>query len=296
MITTRQLRYFEALARYGHFGKAAEAVGISQPALSIQIRDLEALLGGQLVERGPTEQRLTALGEEVAGRAAVILAGLRDLEDLAHSRGEPLSGPLGLGVIPSVAPFLLPRLLPALADRHPHLRLTLREAVTAALVTELREGMVDAIVVSLPTDEPALAEAVVLEDRFFLAVPANSPLAGRDEISPEEVDAGDLLLLADGHCLRDQALSVCGVIDQRRLRGFGATSLTTLLQLVAAGQGVTLLPELAADFMVRSDDRIRLIRFREPQPGRRIGIAWRKGSPRTRDFTALVGVVSSIAA
>lgn len=295
MITTRQLRYFDALVRYGHFSRAADAVGISQPALSTQIRELELLLGGTLIERGAGEHRLTPLGEDVARRSASILASLRDLEDVGHGRGEPLSGPLRLGIIPSIAPYLLPRLLPILGERFPLLRLTLREAITASLVNELKAGSLDAIIVSVPLDDSTLVDRAALEDRFLLAVPATSPLAGRSEATADLIDADELLLLADGHCLRDQALSVCRRIEPGRLRGFGATSLATILQLVAAGQGITLLPELAADDMVRSDPRLRLLPFASPQPGRTIGVSWRRGSPRQRDFEALAEAVSGVA-
>lgn len=293
MITTRQLRYFDALVRHAHFGKAAEAVGVSQPALSTQIRELEQLLGGPLVERGTSDNRLTPLGVEVARRSATILAALRDLEDVGHRSGEVLSGPLRLGVIPSIAPYLLPRLLPDLAARHPRLQLTLQEAITAELVEELKAGGLDTVIVSTPLGDPALAETDAAEDRFLLAVPVTSPLAREDQADPGLISADELLLLSDGHCLRDQALSVCRTIDPGRLRGFGATSLTTILQLVAAGQGITLLPELAADEGVRADPRLRLLPFARPQPGRTIGLAWRRGSPRQRDFEALAERVAA---
>ncbi len=293
MITARQLRYFHALAKTGHFGRAAEAVGVTQPALSMQIRELETTLGGPLLERGHGSPHLTPLGAEVAERADAILSGMRDLEELAFAGGDVLSGPLRLGIIPSVAPYLLPRLLPALANRYPQLRLTLREAITETIVDELKEGILDAVVVSLPLDDPALAEAEALTDRFMLAVPARSPLAGKNRIEASDVPSDELLLLADGHCLRDQALAVCHMIDPRRLKSFGATSLTTILELVAAGQGVTLLPELAADTAIRADPRLRLIPFEEPQPGRMLGLAWRRGSPRTADFLALAETVGA---
>jgi len=293
MITARQLRYFDVLARTLHFGRAAEAVGVTQPALSMQIRELEGLLGGALVERGPGPIRLTPLGTDVAGRADEVLSAIRGIEELAFSRGAPLTGPLRLGVIPSVAPYLLPRLLPVLAERHPDLKLTLREAITAVIVGELKEGELDAVVISLPADDPALEGTEAAADRFVLAVPSGSELAQRGSVGPGDIDPDSLLLLADGHCLRDQALSVCHMIDQRRLRSFGATSLTTILAMVAAGQGVTLLPELAADDAVRADRRIRLVPFADPQPGRTLGVAWRKGSPRGRDYLALRDAIAA---
>jgi LysR family hydrogen peroxide-inducible transcriptional activator len=295
MITTRQLRYFDALVRLGHFGRAADAVGVSQPALSNQIRELETLLGGPLLERGAAEHRLTGLGTEVAARTSAILAALRDLEELGRVRAEVLSGPLTLGIIPSVAPYLLPLLLPELARAYPDLRLVLHEAVTATIVNELKAGALDAIIASVPVGDPALGEAVAFTDRFLLAVPAGSPSARANQATAEMIDASQLLLLSDGHCLRDQALAVCGTIDPGRLRGFGATSLATILQLVAAGQGMTLLPGLAADAMVRNDPRIRLLAFAAPEPGRTIGVAWRKGSPRERDLLALAAAIGRVA-
>jgi LysR family hydrogen peroxide-inducible transcriptional activator len=251
-------------------------------------------MGGPLFERSRGQLQLTSLGAEFAERAAGILSSLRDLEDLAFTRTEILAGRLALGIIPSVAPYLLPRLLPVLKQRYPALRLTLREAVTASIVAELKEGTLDAVVVSLPLDDPALDEAAALNDRFLLAVPSGSELAGRNRVAAGSIDADDLLLLADGHCLRDQALSVCHMIDPRRLKSFGATSLTTILSLVAAGQGVTLLPELAADAATRSDRRLHLVPFEEPEPGRVLGVAWRKGSPRERDYQALRDAIASI--
>ncbi|MCC6735687.1 MAG: hydrogen peroxide-inducible genes activator [Bauldia sp.] len=295
MITTRQLRYFDALVRLGHFGRAADAVGVSQPALSNQIRELETLLGGPLLERGAAEHRLTRLGSEVAARTTAILASLRDLEELGRARGAVLSGPLALGIIPSVAPYLLPRLLPELAETYPDLRLVLREAVTASIVEELKAGTLDAIVASVPLGDPALSEAVAFSDRFLLAVPSASPAARANQATVEMIDADQLLLLADGHCLRDQALAVCGTIDPARLRGFGATSLATILQLVAAGQGMTLLPELAADAVAHNDARLRLLAFAAPEPGRTVGVAWRKGSTRERDFVALAASIGKVA-
>jgi LysR family hydrogen peroxide-inducible transcriptional activator len=294
MITIRQLRYFDALARASHFGRAADSVGVSQPALSMQIRELEATLGGSLVERGPGRPHLTALGSEVAERAKSILSDLRGVEELAAARAAPLTGPLRLGVIPSVAPYLMPRLLPMLSEGYPDLRLSLREAITENIADELKDGALDAIVVSVPSDDPALEEAVAVRDGFLLAVPAKSELAGRERVRPADVAADSLLLLADGHCLRDQALSVCHMIDPKRLRSFGATSLTTILAMVAAGQGVTLLPELAADEAVRRDPRLRLVPFADPQPGRTLGVAWRKGSPRADDYRALRDTIAEV--
>jgi LysR family hydrogen peroxide-inducible transcriptional activator len=279
MTSLKQLRYLNALAAAGHFGRAAENAGISQPALSMQIRELERTLGAPLVERTAAGARLTELGTDVAARATQILAAVRDLEDLAFARGAILAGPLRLGIIPSIAPFLLPRLLDAAGARYPGLRLTVRETVTRSLVDELVAGELDAIVASLPLGNPELTEAAAFDDPFLLAALA-------DLISAEE-----LLLLEDGHCLRDQALEVCAAIDPRRLRSFGATSLATLLQLVAAGHGITLLPQLAVAAGASPDNRVNIVRFADPEPRRTVAVAWRKSSPRERDFRALAELV-----
>jgi LysR family hydrogen peroxide-inducible transcriptional activator len=291
MISLKQLRYFDLLVAAGHFGRAAERAGVTQPALSMQILGLERDLGAALVERAAGGARLTEFGAEVAERGARILAAVRDLEQLALAHGEVLSGSLRLGIIPSVAPFLLPRLLDVAGARYPELRLTVRETITATLVEELVRGELDAIVASVPLHNDELEEEAAFEDAFLLAAPAGSPHAAQSLALTELISADELLLLEDGHCIRDQALAVCHSIDPRRLRSFGATSFSTLLQLVAAGHGVTLLPALAVDAGIVADDRLAVIRFAAPEPSRTIGVAWRRSSPRERDFRALVGLV-----
>lgn len=296
MISFKQLRYFDFLAATGHFGKAADRAGVTQPALSMQIRALEKTLGGPLVERGASGARLTELGERVAARAATVLAGVRDLEELAFAQGETLSGTLRLGIIPSVAPFLLPSLLGRAATRYPDLRMSIRETITATLVEELVAGELDAIVASLPLDHEEIEEAAAFDDRFLLAAPAGSPHAARSPALADLISADELLLLEDGHCLRDQALAVCHAIDPARLRSFGATSFPTLLQLVAAGHGLTLLPEMAVNAGIVNDPRLRVNRFAAPEPYRVIGLAWRRSSPRRRDFVALAELLGEAGA
>ena len=291
MISLKQLRYFDLLAAAGHFGRAAERAGVTQPALSMQIGGLERALGGPLIERAASGARLTDLGSEVAERGARILAAVRDLESLAQARGEVLAGPLRLGIIPSVAPYLLPRLLNAALAHYPELRLSVRETVTSTLVEEVVAGELDAIVASLPLHNDELEEVSSFEDAFLLAAPSGSQHAKQSPALAELISADELLLLEDGHCIRDQALAVCHAIDPRRLRSFGATSFSTLLQLVAAGHGVTLLPELAVDAGIVADARLAVTRFAAPEPSRTIGVAWRRSSPRERDFRALVGLV-----
>ncbi len=296
MITLRQLRYFHALAATGHFGRAAETSGVSQPALSMQLRALETALGGALVERGPEGASLTGLGRDVERRTTHILAAVRDLEELARTHNEQPAGPLRLGIIPSMAPFLLPRLLARAAKEHPALQLIVRETITEHLVEELADGGLDAIVASLPLETGDFEEATAFDDTFLLAAPAGSPHARRSPALADAIAAEELLLLEDGHCLRDQALAVCHRIDPRRLRSFGATSIATVLQLVAAGQGITLVPQMAVDAGISTDPRLAVVRFAPPEPHRTVGLAWRKASPRRAHFLALVDLLRPSAA
>jgi len=287
MITLRQLRYLSALARARHFGKAAEECAVTQPALSMQLRELERELGAALVERRPGEITLTDTGLDVAQRADAILAATRDLVDFARHR-DVLSGELRLGIIPTLAPYVLPRLLPRLQAAYPTLRLEVRETQTKMLVDELAGGTLDVIMLALPVEGADLETLALFEDAFLLAVPASEKLRGR--VGVEDVDQGRLILLEEGHCLRDQALAFCGAPRRNAAASLGATSLATVMQMVANGYGVTLVPQVAADAEVR-DDRVRLLRFVEPQPGRVIGLAWRRTSPRRKDFEALARVV-----
>lgn len=285
MITFRQLRYLSALSRHRHFGRAAEECAISQPALSMQIRDLEEEVGAQLVERRPGDITLTDTGQEVARRAEHILAATRDLIDFARHRGV-LSGTMRLGIIPTLAPYLLPRMLPRLQQRYPQLRLEVRETQTKQLVDELAAGSLDAIMLALPVEHHELEMMTLFDDAFLLAVPKGERMPPR--VSVSDVDQRRLILLEEGHCLRDQALAFCGVPRREAPSGagLGATSLATVMQMVANGYGVTLVPNVAVEAEVR-DDRVSLLRFSEPQPARTIGMAWRKTSPRKDDFRAL---------
>ena len=284
MISLRQLRYFGALARHRHFGRAADDCAVTQPALSMQIKELEREIGAELVERRPGEVALTATGIEVARRAERILAATRDLVDFAQHR-EVLSGGLKLGIIPTLAPYLLPRLLPHLQHAYPSLRLDMRETQTTALVAELIAGDLDCLLLALPIEHADVETFALFEDRFLLAAPAGEPMPRR-ALKAEDVDQGRLILLEEGHCLRDQALAFCSTARRDSAAALGSTSLATVMQMVANGYGVTLVPEIAADVEVR-DDRVTLKRFRAPEPGRTIGLAWRKTSPRRRDFAAL---------
>jgi LysR family hydrogen peroxide-inducible transcriptional activator len=278
-ITLRQLRYLDALATEGHFGRAAERVSVSQPALSAQIRELEEALGCPLVERAATGARLTPAGEAIVERGRRILVDVGDLETYARAAADPTAGTLKLGIIPSVAPYLLPKLLPAIADAFPALRVGVRETVTATLVGELQAGSLDLIIASLPLGDPSFAEVPAFADAFLLATPATGPLSLGAFDSAADIPTEALLLLEDGHCLRDQTLASCGALDARRLTRAGVTSLATILQLVAAGQGITLLPELFLAATPLDAGRVRLRRLSRPEPHRTIGLAWRRTSP-----------------
>ena len=209
MITLRQLRYLSALAKHGHFGRAAEACAVTQPALSMQIRDLERTLGVAVVERRPGEVMLTDVGREIARRGEAVLTASRDLVDFARHRSGLLTGRLTLGVIPSLAPYLLPRILPLLQSRFPELRLELRETQTRQLVEDIKSGALDAAMLALPVAEPDIDAIALFEDLFLLAVPANDPRNENARVAAADIDQSRLILLEDGHCLRDQALAFC---------------------------------------------------------------------------------------
>jgi LysR family transcriptional regulator, hydrogen peroxide-inducible genes activator len=295
MITLRQLRYLSALAKHGHFGRAAEACSVTQPALSMQIRDLERTLGVAVVERRPGEVMLTDIGREIARRGENVLTASRDLVDFARHRSGVLTGRLTLGVIPSLAPYLLPRILPVLQSQFPELRLELRETQTRQLIDDIKSGALDAAMLALPLGEDDIETMALFEDLFLLAVPSGDPRLETVRVAASDIDQSRLILLEDGHCLRDQALAFCATATRGRASGangtvFGASSLTTVMQMVAGGYGVTLIPQIAAD-VERRDERVKFLRLENPQPGRSIGLAFRRTSPRKADFAALGEVV-----
>lgn len=285
-ITLKQLRYFDALAREQHFGRAAETCAVTQPALSMQIQELEASLGIPLVERTRSGIKLTPKGEEIAIRAQKLLNDARDLVDFARHSAGILSGSLRLGVIPSVAPYVLPPLLPLIRERYRDLELHLRETQTHVLLDELTEGKLDAILLALPIKNPDIETVELFEDRFFLAVPKRKKLSGRVRATKDMIESDKLLLLEEGHCLRDQALTFCTLQHVDMVNTFGATSLSTIVEMVAADLGITLLPEICIGVECRGRE-LSLIRFADPEPSRKLGLCWRKSSPRTEDFRAL---------
>jgi LysR family hydrogen peroxide-inducible transcriptional activator len=293
MITLRQLRYLVALAEHRHFGRAADACAVTQPALSMQIRDLERLLGIALVERRPNDVMLTDLGAEVARHAERVLLAARDLEDFAKHRGRVLSGRLHLGIIPTLGPYVLPKVLPVLHQRYPDLRIDLRETQTKVLLEELNRGVLDAAMLALPVTDAGLETLKLFDDAFVLAVPATDPRPETARVTPDGIDPQQLILLEEGHCLRDQALALCASAHGNPEICLGATSLTTVMQMVANGYGSTLVPKVAIDVEVR-DERVKLLRFVAPEPGRTVGLAWRRTSPRKVDFLALGQLVGEV--
>ncbi|WGD31361.1 hydrogen peroxide-inducible genes activator [Ancylobacter sp. WKF20] len=286
-ISMKHLRYFEALAQHGHFGRAAEACSISQPALSLQIKELEEILGVPLVERGMRQIRLTSLGTEFARRARSILRAVEELDDLARASLSPLAGRLRIGVIPTVAPYLLPRLLTRISARFPGLDLRPREAVTQRLVEDLLEGRLDTAIVALPVSEPSLVEVPLLEEEFVLV----RPRADADKPVPnsEMLREMQLLLLEEGHCFREQALSYCNFSPSQPRELMEGSSLTTLVQMVGAGIGVTLIPQMAVRIET-AQAQVCVARL-TPPPARVIGMVWRRTNPLAEQFELLAGMV-----
>lgn len=294
MVSLKQLKYFDAVARSGHFGKAAAHCAISQPALSMQVQELEKFLGVQLLERGRNGVILTEGGKEIAQRAARVLADVRDIVDAARRQGDVLSGPLALGVIPSLAPYILPRLLPKVRDGFPDLDLHIRETQTQSLVGELVDGELDLLLLALPVEHPDVETVRLFDDRFLLAVATSHRMSDHIRATPDLLEGDRLLLLEEGHCMRDQALAFCNLQRVENINTFGASSLSTLVQMVANGLGMTLLPEIAVPLETRHGD-IHLMRFTDPEPQRVIGLAWRKSSPRKRHFIELGEMIAAAA-
>ena len=283
MISIKQLRYLDAIARFGHFGKAAEHCAVTQPALSMQIQEMERDLGVQLVERRPKGASLTETGREIARRGGRILREVRDITDYARQSDQPLAAPIKLGVIPTVAPYVLPPLLPILRQQYPQLDLYVRETHTQQLIAELIDGTLDLLLLALPVEHPDIETIQLLEDRFLLALPADRQVHGHIRATPELVKNDRVLLLEEGHCLRDQALAFCRLRKLDSIDTFGASSLSTIVQMVANGMGLTFLPEISIGFETMHS-KIRIMRFKEPEPKRTLGLAWRTSSPRRRDF------------
>jgi LysR family hydrogen peroxide-inducible transcriptional activator len=280
-LTLRQLRYFDALARHRHFGRAAEACAISQPALSMQIKELEEGLGGVLLERNARQVALTTFGEELAQRVRDILRSVDELGDFARASRDRLAGRLRVGMIPTIAPYLLPKVIENLARLHPELDIHIRETVTPKLIEEVAEGRLDTAIVALPVSEPSLTEVALFTETFLLVRPAEDKETPVPSV--EMLREMRLLLLEEGHCFRDQALAFCNMQSSPPREVLDASSLSTLVQMVGAGIGVTLIPEMAVAVETRSAP-VSVARFKNPQPSRTIGMVWRKTSPLAKQL------------
>jgi len=287
-VTLRQLRYFDALARHGHFGRAAEACAISQPALSMQIKELEGTLGGLLLERSARQVALTRFGEELARRVRDILRSVDELGDFARASRDRLAGRLRIGMIPTIAPYLLPKIIGNLTQLHSELDIQVREGLTPKLIHELAEGRLDTAVVALPVSETSLKEGALFTENFLLVRPRKDE--GTPVPSREMLREMRLLLLEEGHCFRAQALSFCKMRSSPPREMLDASSLSTLVQMVSAGIGVTLIPEMAVAVETRSAS-VSVVRFKNPQPSRTIGMVWRKTSPLARKLLQISEVV-----
>ncbi|MCB1386614.1 MAG: hydrogen peroxide-inducible genes activator [Nitratireductor sp.] len=290
-LTLRQLQYFEVLSRTRHFARAAERVHVSQPALSAQVLEMEKRLGGRLFERSRAGVWPTPLAEKLLPIVRRMLDDARSIEEIAAAGPGSMTGRLRLGIIPTIAPYILPGLVPKAAETWPALKLEIRESITQALLEALQSREIDLVLAALPLQGDGLETCSLFRDRFVIATGGGRDLlvgpVAVDDIPPER-----LLLLAEGHCLRDQALDVCGLRSDARLVNFEASSLTTLVQLVASGMGMTLLPEMAVASENR-DGKLRLLDFADPKPSRDIGLAWRRASERREEFAALGDLITA---
>lgn len=290
-ITLKQLRYFEALARLGHFGQAADACAVSQPALSVQIKELEMRLGGPLFLREPRRVQLTHLGIEMLERARAILHSVDELEDLARAAQSSLQGQLRIGIIPTIAPYLLPAILDPLTRAFPDADLHIRETMTPVLIQELSDGQLDTAILALPISEPWLSEHPLFDEDFVLVRPEGE--ATLPVPDPSDLQKMRLLLLEEGHCFRDQALAFCNIPASQRARTLDGTTLSTLVRMVEAGFGVTLIPEMAIASETRSA-QVSTAHFTAPRPSRTIGMVWRKSSPLAGHFQGMAAIIREV--
>ena len=292
--TMKQLEYLAALAETQHFGRASERCHVTQSTLSAGIRDLEAVLGTAVAERSNRRVLITHVGERIAERARALLRDAEEVMEIARAGRAPMTGEMRLGVIPTIGPFLLPRVLPALREMFPELTVYLREEQTGPLLARLEDGEVDAALIALPCETGDLATVDIGEDEFLFACDRDHALAGAGEVPLGALAGEPLLLLEEGHCLRGHALDVCRMGDRRARAQFEASSLHTLVQMVAAGIGVTLVPRLAVDARIAEGTDISLSRLAVPA-SRRIGLAWRQTSVRAEEFRLLVDTLRELA-
>ncbi len=291
--TLRQLQFFLALVQRQSFSKAAEDCLVSQSTLSSAIKELEALLETQLVDRSTRVFGLTPAGEDVARRASEIMAHVEDMRRAVADR-RPLEGPFHLGVIPTIAPFLLPRAAAALEAAYPNLQLYLREDRSEALVERMASGALDAALLAFPYEAPGIDHVEIGRDAFVLAAPEGHPFAARKTVSISDLKKADILLLEDGHCLRDHAIEACKLRDPDTAATFGATSLFTLIQMVRAGLGVTLLPEMAVTEGLSKTETLAILPFESSSVARTIGVAWRRGSGRGEEARAVAKTIAAV--
>ncbi len=289
--TLKQLRYFDALARHGHFGQAAEACAISQPALSVQIKELETLMGAPLVERTARRIRLTTLGDEFLARARKVLSDVEEISDLARTPNGPLSGKLRMGIIPTLAPYLLPEIIRRLSATLPELELRPRESVTQSLLDDLLQSRLDFVIAALPVSEPTLREFALFEEEFVLIRPRED--ADKPVPRPQQLQEMKLLLLEEGHCFRDQALSFCDMTPTDPTLLMEGSSLATLVQMVDAGLGLTLIPEMAVPLETKGT-QVGVSHFRDKTPKRTIGMVWRKTNPLEQQLMDLGATIRQI--
>lgn len=291
-IKLKDLRYLVALADTQHFGRAAARCCVSQPTLSVQLKKLEEYLGIQLIERRPKQVTLTAAGEQILARARQVIEASDELVTLAHMQRDPLAGPLRVALLPTIGPYLLPRVTPALRRALPRLNLMLYEYRTAPLLERLEAGVIDLGILALPVELDGLEARDLYQEPFQVALPAQHALAKRAHIRAEDLEDERVLLLEEGHCLRDQALALCSRAGAHEAQDFRATSLETLRQMVATGAGITLLPELANKGAYGAARGVVIRPFIRPAPVRRIGAVWRKSSARRAAIDALCKVIA----
>lgn len=285
--TIKQLQYLVSLHEHGHFGRAAEACFVSQSTLSAGLRELESLLGVMLVERSRRVVRFTPLGNAVVAKAHRLLREAEELSDLVQAAGQPLAGELRMSVIPTIAPFLLPRMLPRLRRERPALKLFLREETSSAAIESLHHGRADCVLLALPYATGEVDSEHIADDRLFVAFPENEPRDPPDMIPPSMIDEGRLLLLEDGHCLREHALAACNRPELRASATMIGTSLHTLVQMVDNGLGVTMLPEMALDAGILNGTQVVARPLKALNASREIALVWRKNSPRSDEFRML---------
>lgn len=293
--TLKQLQYLVALKEQGHFGRAAESCFVTQSTLSAGIRELETLIGTTLVERTRRVVRFTQLGDRIVEKAYRVLREAEELAAIAQAAGKPLSGDLRMSVIPTIAPFLLPRLLPHLRREKPELKLYLREETSAAAVESLRHGHVDCVLMALPFATGEVEQAHLFDDRLFVAFPRDDPRDPPSTIDPDMIDETRLLLLEDGHCLKDHALAACNRPELRAEATMMGTSLHTLVQMVDNGLGLTLLPEMAIRGGILEHTNIAARPLQSEHAAREIALVWRKGSPREKEFRMLAEILQHLA-